>query len=218
MFQQMQKKLILVGNKETDVYCEYLSMLVSTCDDHNDGEKQIVVGVPDGTVDTAIWTNEIYRDNRAHTSSRQKFLFIGDDGAVKNVIPNIDFFEDESEDKQCGIFYGWLGNKAVIYINESAVKDERIYDRIFPQFRKLGEEYNRKISEATVGAEQDENTLKRPQGLSVRGLGKISVPFLAYFGIPQALDKKALERTRIDQAYRYAVLKFYLYYLNQFLE
>ena len=33
MFNGTPKKLIIVGDKDTDVYCEYLSMLISVVDD-----------------------------------------------------------------------------------------------------------------------------------------------------------------------------------------
>ena len=94
-----------MGNKDTDIICEYMSMLVSSIDVLQDGDEKEIIGIKDGNVDTAIWTEEIYRDNRAHTSSRQKMLFIGNDKCASNIRKNLQFIE---EDKSFGIYYGCL--------------------------------------------------------------------------------------------------------------
>ena len=48
MFDKPTKKLIIVGNKDTDVYCEFLSLLVSTKDD-------VTVEKEDGTKEKTIF-------------------------------------------------------------------------------------------------------------------------------------------------------------------
>lgn len=137
------KKLIIVGNEKSDVYCEYLSMLISCRDDEKDENgNDKTVGIADGTVDSAIWTDEIYRDNRCHTSSRQKILFIGDSKSVKNVAPNIQCFDENNY----GVVIGWLGNKAVINADVDVFKKDKIlYQKFYDEYVSLVKEYNNKL-------------------------------------------------------------------------
>lgn len=219
MLNEMPKKLILVGNKETDVYCEYLSMLISTKDDikHQDSEEITIKGIKDGSVDTAIWTNEIYRDNRAHTSSRQKILFIGDDGCAENVIKNISFHDEEA--KEFGIYYGWLGNKAVIYIDGTLCKDEKKYKVFFDEYEKLNQRYNEKVLSV---AKKKNIPLLSVGGAGAALAGVLAPGMLAIGAIVaggMAVKDGSEHKAKVkDQAYRYAVLKFYLDYLASFME
>lgn len=220
MLNEMPKKLILVGNKETDVYCEYLSMLISTKDDikHQDSEEVTIKGIKDGSVDTAIWTNEIYRDNRAHTSSRQKILFIGDDGCAENVIKNISFHDEQA--KKFGIYYGWLGNNAVIYIDGTLCKDEKKYKAFFEEYEKVNQRYNEKVLSV---AKKKNIPLLTVGGAGAGALAGVLAPGMLAIGaivaggmaVKDGAEHKAKVR---DQAYRYAVLKFYLDYLASFME
>ena len=231
MLNEMPKKLILVGNKETDVYCEYLSMLISTKDDikHQDSEEVTIKGIKDGSVDTAIWTNEIYRDNRAHTSSRQKILFIGDDGCAENVIKNISFHDEEA--KEFGIYYGWLGNKAVIYIDGTLCKDEKKYKAFFEEYEKLNQRYNEKVLSVakkknipllSVGSAGVSAGVGAGVGAGAALAGVLAPGMLAIGAIVaggMAVKDGAEHKAKVkDQAYRYAVLKFYLDYLASFME
>ena len=222
MLSQIPKKLIIVGNKDTDVYCEYLSMLVSTVDDivNEDTTEGIILGIKDGSVDTAIWTDEIYRDNRAHTSSRQKMLFIGDEGCAKNIIKNIQF--DENDKQKFGIYHGWLGNKASIYVDETLSKNFLVYKNEFlPQYEELNKRYNTRIGKKAEMKEKNKNII-RNVGLGAAGFLLVgALPVMAIAGGNAIKDAKtAIENKKIimDQAYRYAVLKFYLDYLERFME
>lgn len=150
MFEGMQKKLIIVGEEKTDVYCEYLSMLISSNDDIRDENGELVdrIGPSDGTIDSAIWTDKIYLDNRCHTSSKQKFLFIGDSKATENIAPNIVCFDENDY----GIIIGWLGNKAVINIDVDAFKNEKnkeLYKDFYEEYVSLVMKYNSKLFNIT---------------------------------------------------------------------
>lgn len=137
------KKLIIVGDEKSDVYCEYLSMLISCRDDEkSENENDKTVGIVDGTVDSAIWTDEIYRNNRCHTSSRQKILFIGDSRSSKNVAPNIQCFDENNY----GVIIGWLGNKAVINADVDVFKKDKVlYQKFYDEYVSLVKEYNNKL-------------------------------------------------------------------------
>ena len=144
MFEGLSKKLIIVGNKDTDVYCEFLSMLISSKDDKSLEEESTIIGIEDGSVDSAIWTDEIYRDNRAHTSSKQKIVFIGETDSSKNIIPNLAFFDDNNY----GVRVGWLGNKAVITIDYEVLKKDNFknYNSFYDEYITLLGTYNPDIN------------------------------------------------------------------------
>ena len=134
MFEGNSKKLILVGDEKTDVYCEFMSMLISSKDDEIDEDGNItkIIGVVDGSIDSAIWTSDIYVDNRAHTSSKQKLLFIGETKASKNIIPNLIIKDNDAE--KYGINIGWLGNKAVITVNPQEFMKNENSETLYNQF------------------------------------------------------------------------------------
>lgn len=236
MFNGTPKKLIIVGDKDTDVYCEYLSMLISVIDDISDkaGDESKIVGIADGSVDTAIWTDEIYRDNRAHTSSRQKLLFIGNKGCAKNIIPNINFenvshiskqsnneqLKDLEEDISLGIYYGWFGNKACIYVDDTLVNNQEQYHEKFrKKYTNLVENYKQKCLKEAEKKHIDKKLLLAPSAW-------VLVPFTMAWGLislgvaatAKGLKDSAITKHEIlNQAYRYAILKFYLEYLETFM-
>lgn len=206
MLNEIPRKLIIVGNTNTDVYCEYLSMLVSTIgavrNEHD--EENGISERP--LIDTAIWTDNIYCDNRAHTSSRQKMLFVGNEGCAKNVINNIQMNEDDAE---YGIYWGWLGNKAAIYVDDSILsKRNDLYEAFLNKSKELSERYNRCVEQAIA-----KRTAKQ-KGLIVAVNVVVPVVGLVVTPIAKKMDEK---KGRCDQAYRYAVLKFFLDHVEDFM-
>lgn len=257
MFEKPAKKLIIVGNKDTDVYCEFLSLLVSTKDDikEKDAEGNLVtkevVSIRDDSVDTAIWTDDIYRDNRAHTSSRQKTLFIGNKGCVESVIPNLDL---ESEDSVFGIYMGWLGNKAVIYIDSDKTKKNDKYKEFYEKYTEILGMYNSRIkfgsdetyakTEAKEYFNQYKDFFKKHKKkmagagavaasagatatAATMAMGVVTAPVSMVSLYPALVGSAAIKvATDVhknnalleEQLYRYAVLKFYLLHLADFME
>lgn len=257
MFENPMKKLIIVGDKSTDVYCEFLSLLVSTKDDikEEDAEGNIstkVFAVRDGSIDTAIWTDDIYRDNRAKTSSRQKTLFIGKKGCVESVIPNLDL---KTEDSEFGVYMGWLGNKAVIYVDDEILKKQKNYEKFHKKFSEVLEMYNSRIkiafddtyakTEAKEYLNQYANFFKKYKkklgvggavasstatlsttligGVTATGVASIVGASLTPTLVGSAVIKVATDINKNNvlleqQLYRYAVLKFYLLHLADFME
>lgn len=206
MLDAIPKKLIIVGNEDTDVYCEYLSMLVSTIKaiSADNGEENTESRTQ---IDTAIWTDKIYCDNRAHTSSRQKMLFVGDDGCAKNVAMNIQMNVEEME---YGIYFGWLGNKAIIYVDESIMqKDAKLYSEFLNKNKVLSERFNNRVERAVSKKTKGQKTWATVLGnIVLPGIGTAVIPLINWSD-----DKKI----KSDQAYRYAVLKFFLDYLDDFM-
>jgi hypothetical protein len=206
MLNAIPRKLIIVGNEDTDVYCEYLSMLVSTIGNVRDehGEDDGVSERP--FIDTAIWTEKIYRDNRAHTSSRQKMLFVGNEGCARNVIKNIQM---NAEDTEYGIYFGWLGNKAAIHVDDSILgKRNDLYESFLNKSKELSERYNHCVEQAMAKRTAMQKGLIAGINAVMPGLGLLAIP------IAKKIDEK---KGRCDQAYRYAVLKFFLDHIEDFM-
>jgi hypothetical protein len=100
----MAKKncIIVYGNEET-VPANLLAALI--------GEK--------GEYTVVLWDEKVYKDSMYKVTSDQEIIFIGETKAAKNIIPNIKFEYEIS-----GMKYGWLGNRAVIYVEKRLLSKE----------------------------------------------------------------------------------------------
>ncbi|MBQ9227662.1 MAG: hypothetical protein IJ168_02420 [Eubacterium sp.] len=182
MFDGNSKKLILVGDEKTDVYCELMSMLISSKDDEIDEEGNVkkIIGIMDGSVDSAIWTSDIYKDNRAHTSSKQKLLFIGETQASKNIIPNLIIKDNDAE--SYGVNIGWLGNKAVITVDPQSITKsgdhEHLYNHFFKNYQTLSRKFKNHINNHAKAIE----ALQKKQSDSLNKAGNTASAVFATTG------------------------------------
>ena len=103
-------KLIIVCDDKTKNYANYLRQLISVNDD-KDGE---VVGIEDGTVDAAVWTEEEYGNNAPTISSNEHILFIGENKTSKSEIGSMSI-----RFKKYGMSYGWLGKRAMMTVDDT---------------------------------------------------------------------------------------------------
>ena len=109
--QKPEQSLIIVCDEKDIAYANYLIQLIGQKDDT--GES--VVGVADDSVSAAIYTVKTYKDNLAQIPSLQHILFIGQTSVMKEQSKTIvEQFDD------LGMHYGWLGKRAVLYIDNSA--------------------------------------------------------------------------------------------------
>ncbi len=142
MLGQQTKKLIIVVDKKTNVYGELLSALISMKDDKVDGDTVEIVGVKDGSIDAAIWDEKTYADNLSQLGSSQKIVFIGKIDASKPVMQNINGANDFSK---FGIYYGSLGNKAIIHVDDKPLLDKPTYGEFIESYSSfidtIGKEY-----------------------------------------------------------------------------
>ena len=102
--------LIIVCDDKEITYANYLIQLIGQKDDVGDS----VVGVADDSVSAAIFTTKQYRGSLADLPSSQHILFIGQSGAAKEQCKTI-------SDKfgKLGMHYGWLGKRAVLYVDDN---------------------------------------------------------------------------------------------------
>lgn len=83
-----------------------------------------------GEYTVALWDEKVYEDSLSKITSDTEIIFIGETKAAKNIIPNIKF-----EYENTGMKYGWLGNRAVVYVEKRLLsKDE--FDYLKTEYKK----------------------------------------------------------------------------------
>lgn len=124
--------LIIVCDDKEIEYANYLIQLIGQRDDAGDS----IVGVADDSVSAAIFTTKHYKDNLPQISSSQHIIFMGRSPLVKEQSKTIsDHFN------KLGMHYGWLGKRAVLYVDDIAgewlkLKDDKAHYTEFWQYSK----------------------------------------------------------------------------------
>jgi hypothetical protein len=126
-----QQELIIVCDEKTLKTANYLVQLISLKDDHEEN----VVGIKDGSVNAVIWLEKNYHDNQATLSSNAHVLFIGDSKIAKSQRTSI-----VEKHNAHGMIYGWLGKRAVMYIDKPAIKLEE-----YAAFQEYAKQYKDKV-------------------------------------------------------------------------
>lgn len=138
MLGKTTKRLIIVVDDKTSAYGELLSALVTMKDDkvntEGDDNSEGIVGVKDGTVEAVVWNEKIYFDNQATLGSNNKVIFIGPSEAAKPVMANIVF---ENEFSPYGVYFGSLGNKAVIYADNKVLSSKKAYEKFVDAYSEF---------------------------------------------------------------------------------
>lgn len=127
--------LIIVCDEKEIAYANFLIQLIGQKDD--DGEK--IVGIADDSVSAAIYTTKFYIGNLPQIPSTQHILFIGQSNVAKEQRQSI-----QDKYKTLGMHYGWLGKRAVLYVDETSgdwlkLKDERKHYDEFLEYSKAYE-------------------------------------------------------------------------------
>lgn len=126
-----QQELIIVCDEKMLKTANYLVQLISLKDDHEEN----VVGIKDGSVNAVIWLEKNYHDNQATLSSNAHVLFIGDNKIAKSQRTSI-----VEKHNVHGMIYGWLGKRAVMYIDKPAIKQEE-----YAAFQEYAKQYKDKV-------------------------------------------------------------------------
>ena len=90
-------------------YATILSGLVSAKDDIKNGEKTVIVGTEDGTVEMGMMTDKQYLAGKHQFSSSQKILFIGDVDAKKSLGTVMEVLYNKH-----GVMIGRHGNMMIV--------------------------------------------------------------------------------------------------------
>ncbi|WP_017378528.1 hypothetical protein [Paenisporosarcina sp. TG-14] len=197
MFKGEKKKLIIVCDSQTKVFANQLSQLISA----NDDTENEVIGSKDSSIVASVWEEKYYLDNEAKISSDQDIIFIGTSKSSKSVIPNI-----TEKLNQYGIHYGWLGHKAVIYVEDKLLKKDE-YDNFNEFCRQQQKEFEEKV--------KLNNLNTKPTNIKEIVLLLNYIYPITIFGIISNMKAK---KKIMKQQYNMAVYHFYMTALNTFLE
>lgn len=225
MLGKSKTKLIIVCDKKTEKYANYLRQLVSKNDD---GEKGIV-GVPDGSVDVAVWLDSDYLANKAQISSSEHIMFVGNNKVSKNEMSSMVIQFDK-----CGMKYGWLGKRAMMNVDDTEITQEA-YDEFIELCKGYEVEFERlvlddktksvfdeKKSEDSCLDDQEDtskiesNTFFDVIEKSSRVLGKKTMS--AALEVSSGVKKLQFRSKFRDQQYRALAVIMYLDGLAKFLE
>lgn len=191
-----KKELIIVCDESLMEYANYLMALIG----QNDDKDEQIVGTKDGTVSAAIWTPKTYKDTLPKITSNTHILFIGSFKEAKEQRKNVN-----SKFNKYGMHFGWLGKRAVMYIDDKMLKKNE-YD----QFLEFGKNYQKKFEKATVNIV---NSL--PDYMKVIGTFlPVIYPVAIYGLISGTIAHKKIK----DQQYRCLTMALYLDGLQKFLE
>ena len=218
------KKFVIVYEEKCKEFATYLSQLISSKDDTEDG----IVGTEDGKVEATLWSEKDYKDNSQTLSSNQYRLFIGNDKLIKTVSAHMDIVFSKYEIK-----YGWCGRQAVISV-EKALKTNMYEDFILfaQKYKKDVERVIKCRNTKKVKAGVAAGTAAAAAGAIKSAVSLASGPMVVGSGVFAALTALALSpiagigvgvmavknKKIIAQQYAFGVLKFYLDDLSRFLD
>lgn len=205
MFNQGQPKtsLIIVYDNKTEEYATFLQQLIS----QNDDSDEEIVGVKDGSVDATIWTTKVYEESLPKLTSSTHVVFIGSGKIAKDQGRNINF-----SFSKYGMNYGWLGKRAVLYVDTKQILKKKEYD----EFLTFCENSFKKFEKATLKA-----TDTLPHAVALIGAAFLPVA-LPVFGLITggivSLTALKNQKNIQDQQFRCLTMAFYMDGLKQFLE
>lgn len=229
------QQLIIVCDKKTEKYANYLRQLISVNDDTEDE----VIGTIDGSVDVSVWLDKYYSDNKATLSSKVHILFMGDSKVCKEETSSMFTKYDEY-----GMTYGWLGKRGMLRVDKSLSKEE--YEYFIDYCLSFQEEYDKLIVNGKAEKKQrqkqelaempeEERMLMEKKAKTkntVKGIaasGGIAVATLGFgligatsclvgIGIGKGITKLIDNKEIKDQQYRALTSLIYIYGLQEFLE
>lgn len=214
MLSGTKKKLIIVVDDKSNVYGELLSALVTMKDDSSDN----IIGVKDGTVETVIWNEKIYTDNQAQLGSNNKIVFLGRSDVAKSVGANINCQNDFSA---YGICYGYVSNKAVVYIdNTSLSANKELYDEFYEKYSTFMKSIGTEFAIGQIKGKVEIKTENVHESEKDRGAFAKKA-----FGVFHKIDQMAAKGVSVlvntkeiaDQQNRCAIFAFYTQVLATFM-
>jgi hypothetical protein len=191
VFESMEEKktCIIVYGEDEESYANLLFGLFGEFEEH----------------ECALWTEKQYQDSRGELSSSAEVIFIGNTKTTKKLIPNL-----KIKFNKFGMKYGWLGNQAVIFVDDFPKKKEefnsfcnysaKVYDQ-FEKYEGFIDKFNTKAKKAIFALP----LLLGP----ISGVTSLSI---LYF-----FDKKK-RRQITDQQYNVVVRNFFTNGLSEFME
>ncbi|KAF5072552.1 hypothetical protein DSECCO2_200310 [anaerobic digester metagenome] len=112
-----------------------------------------------GEYTVALWDEKVYEDSLSKITSDTEIIFIGETKAAKNIIPNIKF-----EYENTGMKYGWLGNRAVVYVEKRLLSKEE-FDYLKTEFKEEDNPFAI-FNDATIKKEESINAASELLGVA----------------------------------------------------
>ena len=202
MFDNQNKKisLIIVYDVKTREYANYLMALIGQNDD-KDGK---VIGTKDGSISAVMYTPKQYKDTLPKITSNTNILFMGNFKEANEQRKNVNIMFNKY-----GMKYGWLGKRAVMYVEDSLLKKDEYKD-----FLEFSKNYQQEFEDLTANAV---NSLK----WTFANYPYKYNPLLAH---PKGLITSSSVATNMlhmeirEQQYRCLTMALYLDGLQKFLE
>lgn len=109
-----------------------------------------------GEYTVALWDEKVYEDSSSKITSDTEIIFIGETKAAKNIIPNIKF-----EYENTGMKYGWLGNRAVVYVEKRLLSKEE-FDYLKTEYKTEDNPFQIFIDSNTKSEDNSNTTTEAP--------------------------------------------------------
>lgn len=193
-----EKNLIIVYNKETEKYANFLKALLTQDDD----TEEKIIGVKDGTVDVVVHSYNEYRQNKMSMGKDNYILFIGNDENIKN---ETEFIKIKGE---YGLKYGWVGKIGVLFVDKNKL-EKREYQKLFEKLKKYGD-YIKQNKEVFLLDKNKERIMMTFLFLFPLLLSPVLL-------IPWNVYKINNYNKILKQQYLCLVLTFYFELINQFI-
>lgn len=147
----------------------------------------------------AIWPEKEFEQNSIQISSSTKVIFIGNTKVTQKIIPNI-----RIKYNNYGMKYGWLGNRGVIYVEQSSIKKDD-YNAFCDFCIKVNEDFKR------ISNNPAENALFAIPLVILQFFPIASLPLTFH------IAKKRKQQIK-EQQYNVVVRDFFKNGLSQFME
>lgn len=228
---QKHKSLIVVSNKSTGEFADYLIQLISS-----DDEKS---GIVSNDMHVVVWDYKMYEDNKGTLTSNTYVLFVG--------IPEVNTTRMNNKFNKFGMAYGWLGKRGYLNVDGNLNNEE------YCEFKSFAGSYEKsydvvdedelvaKITETahkTVEKIEDTTNLSLPKTKKGKILGGIAAAValvtpaapvvatgicagVAAAGVGKKMNiSKNKDRNLEVNSQRYELLTYIFYYkaLKNFLE
>lgn len=198
-----ESTLMIVCDEKEIAYANYLIQLISQLE----------------TISAAIYKTKLYMDNLQQISSKQHIVFLGDSNAAKGqreLIPD--------KYNEFGMHYGWLGKRAVLYVDDTCIAKVLAADKK-QQYKDFLEysskKYGLKHPDARKLSKLETATRATSAVLGAVALGSVVLPGVAAVAgtaVAAAAGQQALNAKVKAQQYQTLAKVFYQKGLKPFME
>jgi hypothetical protein len=194
-------KLIIVHSENTEEFANLLRNLISSNDDQGD----TIVGVKDGTVEVAVWSDKVYAGQKPTLSSCDHYLFIG-----RGKIQSKEGYGMNTVFDHFGMKYGWLGNQAFLKVDDYPLKRDEV-----EEFISFIKNYD-PTANLTIPYKSEDSNQQKKRFLKDYAKLAIPVPFLGAYLLVK--DHRASKNRIRSISYKALTIAFYKEGLASFLE